>query len=198
MRRLALIAALAVIPIVPGLAQDPRLQTRLDPIVARAVEAQLDSARTARLPTDPLVRKALEGRTKGAQGDRIVAAVRALRLALADARALLGEAAEDAEVVSGANALRAGIPSTHLGTLRRERDGPLSVPLDIMTDLVARGVKPAEAATAVERLVRLGRNDADLVRLREQIDQDIRTGLAPQAALDRRLAGVPAAGPPRP
>lgn len=196
--RLALFAALAVLPAAPGLAQDARLQARLDPPVARAVEAQLDSARAARLPTDPLIRKALEGRTKGAQGDRIVAAVRTLRLALADARGLLGDAAADAEVVSGANALRAGIPSAHIGTLRRERDGALSVPLDIMTDLVARGVKPAEAATAVERLVRQGRNDADLVRLREQIDQDIRTGLAPQAALDRRLAGVPAAGPPRP
>jgi len=197
-KRLVLIAAFAVLPAARGLAQDPRLQARLDPLVARAVEAQLDSARAARLPADPLVRKALEGRTKGADGDRIVAAVRALRLALADARALLGGAAQDAELMSGANALRAGIPSTHILTLRRERDGSLHVPLDIMTDLVARGVRPAEAATAVERLVRQGRNDADLVRLREQIDQDIQTGLAPQAALDRRLAGVPAAGPPRP
>lgn len=198
MKRFILLAALTLLPTARLLAQDARLQARLEPAVARAVEAQLDSARAARLPADPLIRKALEGRTKGADGDRIVAAVRTLRLALADARVLLGDAAQDAEVVSGANALRAGIPSPQIVTLRRERDGPLNVPLDIMTDLVARGVKPAQAGTAVERLVRQGRNDAELVRLREQIDQDIRTGLAPQAALDRRLAGVPAAGPPRP
>jgi len=179
-------------------AQEPRLQGKLDPAVAHAVEAQLDSARADHVPADPLIRKALEGRTKGADGDRIVAAVRALRFALVSARAALGAAAADAEIVSGANALRAGISSQHLVSLRRNRDGALSVPLDIMTDLVARGVKPTDAAVAVERLVRHGRNDADLVRLREQIDQDIRTGLAPQAALDRRLAGVPAAGPPRP
>jgi hypothetical protein len=198
MKHVLLLGALAGLTAAPALAQEPRFQGRLDPVVVAAVEAQLDSARAARLPADPLIRKALEGRTKGADGNRIVAAVRALRLALADARGLLGDAAQDAEVVSGANALRAGIPARHLVSMRRERDGALNVPLDIMTDLVARGVKPAEAATAVERLVRQGRNDADLVRLRDQIDQDVRTGLAPQAALDRRLAGVPAAGPPRP
>lgn len=180
-----------------AVAQDPRL-TRLEPVLAREIQTLLDSARAEQLPAEPLVRKALEGRSKGAPPERIVAAVRALRAALGEARAALGGAATEPEIVAGANALRAGVGSASLVRLRRERRGPVSVPLDIMTDLVARGVQPAAAATAVERLVKQGRTDGELVRLREQIDHDVRTGLSPQTALERRLAGVPAAGPPIP
>lgn len=184
----------------PGisLAQDARLIRRLEPAAALAVQAQLDSAAAEGLPGEPLVQKALEGRSKGADAGRIVGAVRALRIALGQARGALGTDARTADLVAGANALRAGIPARSLIALRRERAGPLNVPLDVMTDLVARGVEPDAASSAVEQLVRTGRNDGELIRLREQIDQDIRSGLDPRAALERRLAGVPAAGPPVP
>ena len=52
-------------------AQDRRLTERLDPITAGAVQHLVDSARTAGLPTEPLVQKALEGNTLGASGERI-------------------------------------------------------------------------------------------------------------------------------
>jgi hypothetical protein len=181
----------------PAFAQDPRL-ARFEASLARDIQGQLDSAQTDRLPTEPLLRKALEGRSKGASAERIVAAVRAVRRALADSRAALGALATEPELVAGAHALRAGIEPASLVLLRRERSGPVSVPLDIMTDLVARGVQPVAAASAVERLVRQGRNDGELVRLREQLDRDVRTGLTPKTALERRLAGIPAAGPPKP
>src|SRR5256886_4596409 len=46
--------------------------------------ALVDSAHTAMLPTEPLVQRALEGATKRASGDAIVAAVRRLAADLGD------------------------------------------------------------------------------------------------------------------
>ena len=48
---------------------------RLDAPTRVAVAAVVDSARKNRLPTEPLVDKALEGAKKGADGARIVTAV---------------------------------------------------------------------------------------------------------------------------
>src|SRR5207249_8636159 len=56
---------------------DSRLE-RLDAATRPTVAALVDSARTAMLPTEPLVQRALEGATKRASGDAIVAAVRRL------------------------------------------------------------------------------------------------------------------------
>ena len=56
-------------------AQDPRLAARLDKPTYVAVNAIVDSARAAKLPTAPLVDKALEGAAKGSDGPRIVLVV---------------------------------------------------------------------------------------------------------------------------
>ena len=177
-------------------AQDSRL-ARLEPALAQAVEAQLDSARTAGLPTEPLVQKALEGRGKGAPADRIVLAVRSVRLSLGQARTVLGPVS-DAELTAGANALRAGATHETLAGIREGRQGALQIPLEVLSDLIARGVPGSRAGAAVVRLVRQGTDDRQLQLLRERIDQDIRAGTAPSIALDRRLAGIPAAGAPVP
>src|SRR2546430_14518124 len=70
--------------------------------------ALVDSAHTAMLPTEPLVQRALEGATKRASGDAIVAAVRRLAADLGHARDALGSTASPAELTAGAAALRAG------------------------------------------------------------------------------------------
>jgi len=54
---------------------DARL-ARLDSATRVAFAVVVDSARRSRLPMEPLVDKALEGAKKGAEDDRIVAAVR--------------------------------------------------------------------------------------------------------------------------
>ena len=181
---------------VPLGAQDARLQ-RLDPALAALVQAQLDSARAADLPTEPLVQKALEGRGKGAAADRIVGAVRALLLGLESARWTLGSGATAPEIIAASNALRAGASRANITDIRRGREGPVQVPLDVLTDLIARGIPTAAAAAAVERLVRQGTEDREFLLLRQRVEQDIRAGAAPGLALERRLAGIPAAGPPR-
>lgn len=183
--RIVAVAALLSAPVL-GLAQD-RLAGRL-PEPARAAVAELvDSARTAGLPTDPLLNRALEGAAKGADGERIIAAVRSLAARLGEARAALGASATEAELVAGAAAVRAGASAAFLARLRREAPRePLVVPLAVMADLVARGVPADTAATSVLTLVRSGARDADLVAFRENVERDIALGAAAGASATAR------------
>jgi hypothetical protein len=150
-------------------AQDPRLGSRLDPITAGAVQRLVDSARTAGLPAEPLVQKALEGKTLGASGERIRAAVSALYDQLRRARAALGSSATDAEVTAGAGAIRAGVPADTLRRLRTLRsDRSLVVPISVLTDLMAEGTPPDRAYRSVFDLARDGRPDDEFLALRNR------------------------------
>jgi hypothetical protein len=175
---LALVAALTLAT--RAVAQDPRL-ARLDPAARAAVVTFVDSARAAGLPTEPLVQRALEGATKGASADRIVAAVRRLAADLASARAALGPKSIPAELEAGAAALRAGASPTVLADLRRTRHPPLTVPLAVLADLVASGVPADSAAAAVLALAPMVR-DADLVEFRRAVERNIALGVSPAAA----------------
>ena len=159
---------------------DPRLE-RLDAATRPAVAALIDSAGTALLPTEPLVQRALEGATKRAAGDVIVAAVRRLAVDLGHARDALGSTASSAELSAGAAALRAGASQTTLAELRRARREPLIVPLAVLADLVASGVPVDSAAAAVLALAARAR-DADLVEFRRAVERDIALGAPPAAA----------------
>src|SRR5881396_1241976 len=125
---------------------DSRLE-RLDAATRPTVAALVDSARTAMLPTEPLVQRALEGATKRASGDAIVAAVRRLAADLGHARDALGSTASPAELTAGAAALRAGASQATLAQLRHARRESLTVPLAAAT---------AAAATAAEVWVNAG------------------------------------------
>jgi hypothetical protein len=171
-------------------AQDARLAARLaDPATRDAVEALVDSARRAGLPTEPLVDKALEGASKRAPGDRIVAAVRALAGNLALARQALGPESSDAEVIAGASALHAGYSVEALGALRERRGRrPLTVALAVLADLVARGVPRDTATAAVLALTERGVRDAELVAFQSGVERDIATGAPPGEAATMRSA----------
>lgn len=168
--------------------QTERLAGRLDERTRTAVAALADSARLQGLPADPLVNKALEGASKGADGARIVAAVRALATDLARARGALGPAASDLELVAGAAALRAGASPAILSRLHADYPrAPLAVPLAVMADLVARGV-PADTATrSVVALVRAGAREAELVAFRQGVERDIALGAPAGAAAAVRV-----------
>ena len=191
-RILALAAALAAFARPPeATAQTERLAGRLDERTRAAVEAIVDSVRGAGVPGDPLVNKALEGASKGADGARIVAAVRALATNLARARAALGAGATEPELVAGAAALRAGASAVFLERLRADfpRE-PLVVPLAVMADLVARGVQPDTAAQSVLTLVKAGVREADLVAFRQSVERDIALGAPAGAAATARAASA--------
>jgi hypothetical protein len=174
----------------PAAAQqtDPRLE-RLDAATRPTVAALLDSARAAALPTEPLVQRALEGATKRASGDVIVAAVRRLAADLGHARSALGSTASAAELTAGAAALRAGASSTVLASLRQTRREPLTVPLAVLADLVASGVPVDSAAAAVLALAAQAR-DADLVEFRRAVERNIALGAPPAAAAAAMAASV--------
>lgn len=167
-------------------AQDPRLRERLDRETAARVNAIVDSARIAGLPTRPLMSKALEGASKGAPGSRIVAAVSRLAGELRAARDVLGPSSE-AELDAAASALILGARREDLRAVRVARSGErLTVPLAVLADLVAYGV-PADAATqAVVRLAGQPEDDA-LLDFRRDVERDIALGAPPAAAAAVRL-----------
>jgi hypothetical protein len=177
---LPLLAAMLVARGAAGQQPDPRLE-RLDAATRPAVAALVDSARRALLPTEPLVQRALEGATKRAPGDLIVAAVRRFAVELGQARDALGSTASPAELTAGAAALRAGASPTILAQLRQARREPLTMPLAVLADLVASGVPVDSAAAAVLALAARAR-DADLVEFRRAVERDIALGAPPAAA----------------
>ena len=175
-------------------AQADRLAGRLDEPARQAVTALVDSVRAAGVPADPLINKALEGASKGADDSRIVAAVRALAADLARARAALGRATTQPELVAGAAALRAGAAPAFLGRLRAtDPRQSLVMPLAVMADLVSSGVPADTAARSVLALVQAGMREADLVAFRQSVERDIALG-APAGGAAAALVGVVTAG----
>lgn len=161
---------------------ESRLRARLAPEAAQQVLAIAREARAAALPTDPLVARALEGASRGADPARIVSSVRALADALAGARTVLGANAAADEIVAGGNLLLAGVPADTLARLRATRSGSLVVPLVVLGDLVSRGVPAGPASDAVITAARSGANDRSLLRLRERIHERIEKGGSPERA----------------
>lgn len=166
-------------------AQDPRLARRLDPQAQAQLAQVLDSARAAGLPLEPLVDRALEGASKGASVERIAAAVRKLAIDLTTARNALG-GGNVAELEAAASALRAGVKPEDLKRLRASRPyQPLTVPLAVLGDLVARGV-PADTASAyVLTIIRA--SDEQLVAFQRSVERDIALGAPPLTAAAVRV-----------
>ena len=177
---LVMAAALGLVSPRSSPAQDPRLG-RLDPSVRATVAAIIDTSRDAGLPTDPLVERALEGATKHAPADRIIAAVRRLAGELAMARLALGASSTPAELNAAASALHAGVQPSDLTLLRQRRSKPLTVALAVLADLVASGVPPDTAAAAVLTLAPSARDD-QMSDFRRIVERDIALGAPPAAA----------------
>jgi hypothetical protein len=163
----AVVLALAVVTVrLDAQANDDRLRGLFDPPTYASLHAVLDSARTAGLPTEPLIDKALEGSAKHASSDRIVTVVRDLSARLADARTALGGYGTADELSAGTAALRAGIAPATLADLRRLRHNEqVTIPLAVAAELVARGVRPDSASAQVLRLAAAGAPDVELAAL---------------------------------
>lgn len=197
MRVVVLGLCLAAAPLAAQ-AGDPRLG-RLDPAVRPVVATLVDSLRAAGLPTEPLVQRALEGTSKHAAGDRIVAAVRRLARDLGTARAALGSEATGPELDAGAAALYAGARPADLLALRVRRPRQsLVVPLGVLADLVATGV-PADTAAAAVLALAADTPDEAYLTFRRNVERDIALGAPPAAAAAvRSIAVTDAAARSRP
>jgi len=179
-----------------GSAQEARLKSALDAETYAKVSKMTDSARAESLPVDPLIGVALEGAQRRAPGSRIAGAVRDYLAALRGARAALGSDAAPAEIVSGAGVLLSGVSSDALHRIRLAGTRrPLTVPLVVLADLIARGVPKDTAARAIEAAARANARDDDYSALRRYVEQDILAGASPAAAAMLRVRGI-TGGPP--
>lgn len=184
-----LIALLLVAP--QAVAQDARLSARLDKPTLIAVNAIVDSARMAKLPTAPLVDKALEGAAKGSDGPKIVVAVRQLSMQMGSAKRVLGSSATADEIKAAATALAAGVSERDLGRLRSASGKrPVTMPLAVLTDLIVREVPVATATSLVIQLARSGVKDPELAMFQRNVRADIDRGADPSVAATTRARGL--------
>jgi hypothetical protein len=155
---------------------------RFDSLTARLLSEIFDSAASRGLPASKLVLRALEGAAKRQNGTKIVQVVRDHANALADAREALGAGSTAAELDVGASALKAGIDTRTLSTIRGLRAGSVEMPLMVLTDIVLRGVPAATARDAVTTLARMPKSDDALMGLQSTVAKNAVRG--PGMALD--------------
>ena len=185
--------AVLVLALVAGRveAQDSRL-SRLDRRVQTEVAALMDSARSMGIPSEPVVDKALEGAAKRAPNDRIINVVRSRFRELVAARGALGSGALDAEIIAAADALHAGASAQVITSLRTRRANvPLTIPLAVLADLIARGVPADTASSAIIALAMKPATDAEFAELRADVESDIAKGVPPAITTAVRTRGVP-------
>jgi hypothetical protein len=167
------------------------LRSRLDAASYRTVAALVDSATLSGVPTAPLLSKVQEGLLKHAAPGAIVQATRGLLGRLVIARSALGVSAAPAEIEAGATALKAGAVSEHIASLRLARAGePVTVPLVVLADLLARGVPRDTAARAVQAMAAAHATDAAFSALRLSIERDITGGMSPAVATGLRYRAM--------
>jgi hypothetical protein len=136
--------------------------------------------------------------TKGADGPRILGAVQRSAEGLRRARLALGSTSTVAELVAGANALQAGVAPEVLSRLRASQPSrSVTTRLVVLSDLLSRGVPPADAASVVSDLSAAGASDADFGTLRRDVIADLERGTAPANAARSRARELGARIPVR-
>ena len=171
-------------------AQDHKLD-RLDPETRSAVSVLIDSARLIKIPTAPLVDKALEGVAKGSDRTTIVTAVRRLSTELTQARRVLGPSSSTDELRAAATALHAGVSPLDLAKLHASAPKrALTMPLAVLTDLVTRDVPVDTASRIVVTLIKAGVHDPDLTLFQRNVRMDIERGADPTTAATTRARGI--------
>ncbi|MBX9929439.1 MAG: hypothetical protein K2X99_11050 [Gemmatimonadaceae bacterium] len=170
---------------------EPSLAAIRDAALRRVIAAEVVAAEERGTPSAPLIEKALEGQLKGANAARIGEAVHALALRLAAARDHLRPVLELDEVKVGADALSAGLGPADLKKLRAAwPNRSVAMPLGVVTELVTRGVTPPRATKMVLDLMKRGATVSHLASLGSEVQRDVSTGRAPDAALDLRVRGI--------
>lgn len=185
---------LAAFPIVASVVvaqETSSLSTRLDKPTYAAVNAIVDSARIAHLPTKPLLDKALEGAARGFDGPKILAAVQLLSVRMGSAKNGLGPRASGDEIRAAVGALEAGVSVPYLAKLRSVGGKrALTMQLAVVTDLIARTVPIPTATDLVLQLARTGVADGDLALFQRNVRADIDRGADPTAAATTRTRGL--------
>jgi hypothetical protein len=197
-RSFVMMAALLSASVVSAGAQDPRTGPKLDDPTKVAIRAIVDSARAQGIPVEPLMEKMYEGMGKGADGPKIVAAVRNLALEMATAHRALGAVASTDEIKAAASAMHAGVPAVELGKMQSGLRRSLTLPFTVLADIVSRGVPVSTAANAIRSLVGAGAKDKDINDFQRNVKEDIQQGAPPAAAAETRAKGASNGKPEKP
>ena len=178
-------------------AQDPRLSNRLDAPTRKALSALVDSARAQGIPVEPLMEKVYQGLAMGADGSRIVVAVRSLTLEMGNAHRVLGSVATTDELKAAASAVHAGVPAVELGKMKKQSGlrRSLTLPFTVLADIVSRGVPVQAATNAIRSLVGAGAKDKDISDFQRNVSVDIEKGAQPAAAAETRAKGASTSKP---
>jgi hypothetical protein len=186
--RSLVVAALVSASFLSAGAQDPRTGPKLDNPTKVAVLAIIDTARAQGIPVEPLMEKMYEGLGKGAEGPKIVAAVRNLALEMSIAHSALGAVASTDEIKAAASAMHAGVPAVELGKLKKQSGlrRSLTLPFTVLADIVSRGVPVGTAANAIRSLVGAGAKDKEINDFQRNVKEDIQQGAPPAAAAETR------------
>jgi len=186
-----LVASLAAVALVvctgdvagaQGVAALQQLDGRASASLRAQVTVVADSVAHAGLPVAPLVDKALEGISKGADDNRIMIAVRGVANDLGIARRALGPSSDN-ELAAAVAALRAGSTPAGLTRLRKELPGrQLVVPLSVLASLIVDGAPAQSAIVAVVANARQ-RDDSGLLAYGRSVSHDIAGGVAPLTAI---------------
>ena len=173
-------------------AQDPRLSNRLDAPTRKALSAIVDSARAQGIPVEPLMEKVYQGLAMGADGSRIVVAVRSLTFEMGNAHRVLGAVATTDELKAAASAVHAGVPAVELGKMKKQSGlrRSLTLPFTVLADIVSRGVPVAAATNAIKSLVGAGAKVKDISDFQRNVSVDIEKGAQPAAAAETRAKGA--------
>ena len=156
-----------------------------------AVREIIDGASTRGIPVEPLLTKVREGIAKRSDPERIRDAVRSLSQRLEQARGALEPVYSVQELSAGAGALQGGVSAKTLRELRfLSPSAPLTVPLGVLTEMIADGVPKGPAASRVRELVARGATSQHLIAMGAEVRADVASGIAPGTALDLRSKRV--------
>ena len=145
----------------------------------------------AKLPTAPLVDKALEGAAKGSDGAKIV--VRRSPTVRADGlgQARLGSSADPEEIKAAADALDAGVSARDLARLQAASGKrPLTMPLAVLSDLIGRTFRWQRRPISSSNWRVPALKDAELALFQRNVRADIDHGADPTVAATTRARGL--------
>lgn len=136
-----------------------------------SVDAEIAIARRSGVPTQPIRRRAAEGRAKGATEAQVALAARRVRMNLETAHSAMIRAGRtrpsDQETEQGGCALESGYTSAQIEAVVKSApsDRSLVVAFDVLTKLAARGVETGKALATVQSRLDARATDAQISAL---------------------------------
>ncbi|HVX41577.1 MAG TPA: hypothetical protein VHB25_18605 [Gemmatimonadaceae bacterium] len=193
MKRLVLLLAVAVAGSAGvASAQDSASLGAADHETTVRLQQIVDGVRSRGLPVEQIVAKVrYASLVAHAPTPKIVAVAQAVAQRLETARDALAPRATANEIDAGADAIGLGVTVNALRALRAASPNrPVTVPIGVLTQLVASRVPIAKATAIVTNLMRGGANDQQIADLGKDVNQDIALGRKPDAALEIRAQGL--------